>query len=107
MPVGDSSLGRVGNSSWPMPFRQSCKITVTDEGNRPVTAFYYHVDWQKHASVPADAGYFHAYYRQERPAVSGKNYEFLSIKEAGPYVGTVLNVIQAQVGCFAEGDDRF
>ncbi len=107
MPVRVSSFGRARNSYWPMPFRQSCKITVTDEGNRPVTAFYYHVDWQQHASVPADAGYFHAYYRQERPAVSGKNYEFLSIRGAGHYVGTVLNVIQAQVGWFGEGDDLF
>jgi hypothetical protein len=105
--IRDSSFGRARNSYWPMPFRQSCRITVTDEGNRPVTAFYYQVDWQKHASLPADTAYFHAYYRQERPAVSGKNYEFLSIKGTGHYVGTVLNVIQAGVGWFGEGDDLF
>jgi hypothetical protein len=107
LPVRVSSFGRARNSYWPMPFRQSCKITVTDEGNRPVTAFYYHVDWQKHASVPDDAAYFHGYYRQERPAVSGKNYEFLNVRGTGHYVGTVLNVIQAQVGWFGEGDDLF
>ncbi|PYT30718.1 MAG: hypothetical protein DMG57_07305 [Acidobacteria bacterium] len=45
LPVRNSSFGRARNSYWPMPFRQSCKITVTNEGNRPVTAFYYHVDW--------------------------------------------------------------
>jgi len=107
MPVRNSSFGRARNSYWPMPFRQSCKITVTDEGNRPVTAFYYHVDWQKHVSIPADAAYFHGYYRQERPAASGKNYEFLNLKGTGHYVGTVLNVIQSQVGWFGEGDDLF
>lgn len=107
LPIRDSSFGRARNSYWPMPFRQSCKITVTDEGNRPVTAFYYHVDWQKHVSVPDDIGYFHGYYRQERPAVSGKNYEFLNVKGVGHYVGTVLNVMQAEVGWFGEGDDLF
>jgi len=107
LPVHNSSFGRARNSYWPMPFRRSCKITATDEGNRPVTAFYYHVDWQKHASIPADAAYFHAYYRQERPAVSGKNYEFLNVNGTGHYVGTVLNVIQSQVGWFGEGDDLF
>jgi hypothetical protein len=107
LPVRNSSFGRARNSYWPMPFRRACKITVTDEGNRPVTAFYYHVDWQKHVSVPDDIGYFHGYYRQERPAVSGKNYEFLNVKATGHYVGTVLNVIQAQVGWFGEGDDLF
>ncbi len=107
LPIRDSSFGRARNSYWPMPFRRSCNITVTDEGNRPVTMFYYHVDWQKHPSLPEDVTYFHGYYRQERPAVSGKNYEFLSIKGTGHYVGTVLNVIQAQVGWFGEGDDLF
>lgn len=107
LPVRDSSFGRARNSYWPMPFRKSCRITVTDEGSRPVTMFYYHVDWQKHASLPADVAYFHAYYRQERPAVSGKNYEFLDIHAQGHYVGTVLNVIQAGVGWFGEGDDLF
>ena len=105
--IRDSSFGRARNSYWPMPFRRSCKITVTDEGNRPVTMFYYHVDWQKHSSLPDDVAYFHGYYRQERPAVSGKNYEFLNVRGTGHYVGTVLNVIQSQVGWFGEGDDLF
>ncbi len=107
LPVRDSSFGRARNSYWPMPFRVSCKITVTDEGHRPVTMFYYHVDWQRHATLPDGTAYFHAYYRQERPAISGKDYEFLSVKGSGHYVGTVLNVIQSQVGWFGEGDDLF
>ncbi|HVO97901.1 MAG TPA: DUF2961 domain-containing protein [Bryobacteraceae bacterium] len=107
IPVRDSSFGRARNSYWSMPFRKSCRITVTDEGRRPVTMFYYHVDWQKHPSMPEDIAYFHGYYRQERPAVSGKNYEFLDVKGTGHYVGTVLNVIQAGVGWFGEGDDLF
>ena len=107
LPIRDSSFGRARNSYWPMPFRVSCKITVTDEGSRPVTMFYYHVDWQRHASLPDDTAYFHAYYRQERPAVPGKPYEFLSVKATGHYVGTVLNVIQTQTGWFGEGDDLF
>jgi hypothetical protein len=43
----------------------------------------------------------------QKPAAKGENYEFLSIKGAGHYVGAVLNVIQAQVGWFGEGDDLF
>ena len=107
MMVQDSSLGRARNSYWPMPFHKSCKITVTNEGNRYVRSFYYHVDWEKWPSLPNDIGYFHAYYRQERPAVAGRNYEFLSIRGTGHYVGTVLSVIQTQVGWFGEGDDLF
>lgn len=107
LPIMVSSFGRARNSYWPMPFRKSCRITVTDEGKRPVTMFYYQVDWQKHSSLPPDATYFHGYYRQERPAIAGKNYEFVSVRGRGHYIGTVLNVIQAQVGWFGEGDDLF
>ena len=105
--VHDSSFGRARNSYWPMPYRKSCRITVTNEGNRLVPMFYYHVDYRKYASLPADIGYFHAYYRQERPARKGHNYEFLDIKGTGHYVGTVMSVVQTQVSWFGEGDDLF
>ena len=105
--IRDSSFGRARNSYWPMPYRKSCKITVTNEGNRYVLSYYYHVDYRQYASLPASLGYFHAYYRQERPAAAGRNYAFLNIRGKGHYVGTVLNIIQAQVSWFGEGDDLF
>lgn len=105
--IHDSSLGRARNSYWPMPFRKSCRITVTNEGERIVPMFYYHVDYRKYASLPADIAYFHAYYRQERPARAGHNYEFLNIRGTGHYVGTVMGVVQTQLSWFGEGDDLF
>ena len=105
--VSDSSFGRARNSYWPMPYRKSCRITVTNEGNRWVGMYYYHVDYRTYASLPEDIGYFHAYYRQERPAMAGRNYAFLNIRGKGHYVGTVLNIIQSQVSWFGEGDDLF
>jgi HEAT repeat protein len=105
--VHDSSFGRARNSYWPMPYRKSCRITVTNEGDRIVPMFYYHVDYRSYPSLPADVAYFHAYYRQERPARAGHNYEFLDIKGTGHYVGTVLSVIQTQLSWFGEGDDLF
>ena len=105
--IHDSSLGRARNSYWPMPFRKSCRITVTNEGERIVPMFYYHVDYRKYASLPEDIAYFHAYYRQERPARAGRHYEFLNIKGTGHYVGTVMGVVQTQLSWFGEGDDLF
>jgi hypothetical protein len=105
--VRDSSFGRARNSYWPMPYRKACKITLTNEGSRYVYSYYYHVDYRRYRTLPPDIGYFHAYYRQERPAVAGRNYAFLSIRGRGHYVGTVLNIIQAQVSWFGEGDDLF
>jgi hypothetical protein len=105
--VRDSSMGRARNSYWPMPYRKSCRITVTNEGRRMAAMFYYHVDYRKYDSLPEDVGYFHAYYRQERPAREGRNYAFLDIKGTGHYVGTVMSVVQTQVSWFGEGDDLF
>ena len=105
--VVNGSSGRSRNSYWPMPFRQSCRITVTNEGRRRVSNLYYHVDWEKRKELPPDAGYFHAWYKQELPAQAGKRYEVLSVRGRGHYVGTLLNVIQTQAGWFGEGDDFF
>jgi len=105
--IRDASFGRARNSYWPMPFRQACRITVTNEGKRMLPMFYYHVDYRKYTALPANVAYFHAYYRQERPARMGRNYEFLHIKGNGHYVGTVLSVIQTQLSWFGEGDDLF
>lgn len=105
--VRNASFGRARNSYWPMPFRKSVKITVTNEGNRRVSNLYYHVDWQKHDSLPADAAYFHAYYKQDTPPPQGKLYTLLNIRGRGHYVGSVLNIIQTQMGWFGEGDDMF
>ncbi len=103
----NASFGRARNSYWPMPFQKSCKITLTNEGKRRVTSLYYHVDWQKHDSLPKDIGYFHAWYRQSIPPAPGKLYTLLNIRGAGHYVGSVLNIIQTQLGWFGEGDDMF
>jgi hypothetical protein len=107
MMIRDSSFGRARNSYWPMPFRKSCRITVTNEGNRWVPFFYYHVDYRKYPSLPPDLGYLHAYYRQERPAQRGTNYAFLDTHATGHYVGTVMSVVLTQISWFGEGDDLF
>jgi hypothetical protein len=91
-----------------MPFQKSCRITVTNEGRRRVANLYYHVDWEKLPSLPANTPYFHARYRQSLPApADGSNYEFLNVKGKGHYVGTVLSVVQAEAGWFGEGDEFF
>lgn len=106
--VRNSSDGRARNCYWPMPFRKSCKITITNEGRRRVSMLYYHVDWQKVPSLPARTPYFHARYRQALPAPpDGSNYEILNVTGRGHYVGTVLSVVQAEPGWFGEGDEYF
>ena len=106
--VRDSSEGRARNCYWPMPFRKSCKVTVTNEGRRRASNLYYHVDWEQAPSLPTNTLYFHARYRQALPApADGAPYEFLNVRGRGHYVGTVLSVVQAEAGWFGEGDNHF
>src|SRR5664279_480991 len=89
LPVRVSSDGRGRNCYWPMPFRKSARIVVTNEGKEPCAAFYYYIDWQKLTSLPKDSAYFHAMYRQEFPSVMGRNYQIADLQGRGQYVGTV------------------
>ncbi len=105
--VRNSSSGRSRNSYWPMPFRKSCKITVTNEGRQRVSNLYYHVDWREVPALAADTAYLHAWYHQELDIPRGRTYTILDVKGRGHYVGTVFNVIQNEAGWFGEGDDQF
>jgi hypothetical protein len=107
LPVVISSEGRARNCYWPMPFRKSARITVTNEGEKPIMAFYSYVDWQKLPALPEDTPYFHAMYRQEYPTVMGQNYLLADIVGKGHYVGTVMNIRQHQASWYGEGDDFF
>ena len=114
------------NSYFPMPFRKSARITVTNEGTQQIGSFYYNIDWQKHRSLPADVAYFHAEYRQavptpgwttdwqlnadakvnEAPNTDGaKNYVIMETEGKGHYVGVTHSILQNQGDWWGEGDE--
>ncbi|MDI6845596.1 MAG: DUF2961 domain-containing protein [Candidatus Saccharicenans sp.] len=105
IPVVRSSEGRSLNCYWYMPFRWSARITVTNEGTRPVGSFYYYIDYRELQDIKPDVPYFHAHYRQEFPCEPGKNYTVLDAVGRGHYVGCVLSVLQRSMGWWGEGDD--
>jgi len=107
LPVRVTSNGRGRNSYWPMPFRKSVRITVSNDGSMPCENFYYQIDWQKLPSLPRDTPYFCAMYRQENPCVMGRNYTIADIQGRGLYVGTVLSVYMVSDRWYGEGNDHF
>jgi hypothetical protein len=107
LPIRVTSGGRARNCYWPMPFRKSARITVSNESDKKCLAFFYYIDWQKHASLSPDTAYFHAMYRQEYPCVMGRNYLLADIVGRGHYVGTIQNVCHTGNGWYGEGDDFF
>jgi len=55
------------NAYFPMPFHFTGRITVTNEGSRDASDFYWNIDWVKLPSLPPDTVYFHAQYHQCTP----------------------------------------
>ena len=122
---GDKAL----NCFFPMPFAKHARITVTNEGSQKTDAFYFNIDYRAYSkTLPGDALYFHAQYRQAAPAkgwtndwksngdrlVDGKknlngegNYVWLEATGRGHFAGVTMSVLQNQDGWWGEGDDMF
>jgi hypothetical protein len=134
-PVFQSALITVNpeqalNTYFPMPFRKHGCITVTNQGGKPITDFYWNIDWIKRPSIPPESACFHAQYRLEAPRngwykgnfygnelddarkdpryqnVSGEsNYVILDAKGEGHFVGVIIACLQNQWGGWNEGDE--
>lgn len=117
---------RALNSNFEMPFKKSAKITVTNEGEQAIDAFYYNIDWQKHHSLPENTAYFHAQYRQAVPTkgwtndwkyngdapINNKenktgenNYIILEAQGKGHFIGVTHSIVQNQGDWWGEGDE--
>ncbi|HVV44175.1 MAG TPA: DUF2961 domain-containing protein [Bryobacteraceae bacterium] len=110
------SPGKSLNCWFAMPFRRSARMTVTNEGAQQVGAFYSNIDYQLVPSLPADAMYFHAQYRQNAPevAIAGNpkinqdaknNHVFMEARGRGHLMGVTLGVLQNSDNWMGEGDD--
>lgn len=114
------------NCFFPMPFRKTARIAITNEGNENIRGFYYNIDWEKHESLPEDVAYFHAEYRQavpndgwtsdwtrngedkvnKHPNPDGAgNYVFFEAEGRGHFVGVTHSILQNQGDWWGEGDE--
>lgn len=122
---GNKSL----NSFFPMPFQRHARITVTNEGQKPIRSLYYNIDYRI-STLPLAPGtlYFHAQYRQAQPNhgwttrwtkngqplvnrkanLTGQdNYVWFEAKGTGQYAGVTMSILQNQDDWWGEGDDMF
>jgi Protein of unknown function (DUF2961) len=107
------------NCYFAMPFRQSARITVTNESAQRVGAFYSNIDYQLVTALPERALYFHAQYRQQTPNAAAQvapgapkinldgrnNYVYMETRGSGNLMGVTLGVLQNRDGWMGEGDD--
>jgi hypothetical protein len=106
LPVQVSPTGSL-TCYWRMPFAKSARIVITNDNPDRSTGLYWQVDWVELDALPPDTPYFYARYRQEYPAVMGRDYLIADLEGRGHYAGTVMSVTLAQDGWFGEGDDFF
>jgi hypothetical protein len=120
---------RALNSFFPMPFQKHALITVTNEGQEAVDAFYFNLDYRAESHpLPQGTLYFHAQFRQAQPNhgwtsgwanngdprvndaknLDGKdNYVWMEATGQGHYVGVTMSILQNQDYWWGEGDDMF
>ena len=98
--------GSAFNSYWTMPFRKSCRMTVTNIGPKQVT-LYYQITYAL-TDVPDDAAYFHAQFRRTNPLPYKQVYTIVDgVKGDGHYVGTHLAWGVKNNGWWGEGEIKF
>ncbi len=106
VPVQVSPTGAL-TCFWRMPFARSARIVVRNDNPNRTAGLYWQIDWRELDSLPSDTPRFYARYRQEYPAVMGRDYVVADLAGRGAYVGTVMSVTLAQDGWWGEGDDFF
>jgi len=95
------------NCYWPMPFYKRGLITITNESQKNVRSFYYHIDYTEEERLPEKTAYFCAQYRNEFPEKTGRDYLILDAEGEGHYIGTVMSARSRSPFWFGEGDAKF
>lgn len=95
------------NSYFPMPFRKSARIELTNGGAHQVIVFF-HFLGARYERLPEDALYFHAQWRRENPTEMGRNYTILHTHGRGYFAGVQMfmqGYTKGDKSNFLEGDE--
>ena len=98
--------GSAFNCYWEMPFRQRCRMTVTNLADSDLRLFY-QIDYTL-TEVPDDCAYFHAQFRRVNPLPYKEVYTLLDgVRGKGHYVGTYMAWGVNNNGWWGEGEIKF
>lgn len=97
-------------SAWPMPFRSTAKITITNLGDEPVRVLDlngYMAPWKWDEQSMYFGGSWKQWY--EKPTGGADNPEdlnFTSLKGQGVYVGDLVTIYNNMAAWWGEGDEK-
>jgi hypothetical protein len=106
--------GRGFNSYYPMPFRRSVRVEVTNGSDRSME-LYYQIDYTLQAKLPEDAGYLHAAFRRQNPTTLREDFTIVEgLRGPGRFLGCVVGIRvidhanwygEGEVKIFKDGDE--
>jgi hypothetical protein len=98
--------GSAFNSYWPMPFKKSCRMTMTNLSEEDMV-LYYQVNYEL-TEMPETCAYFHAQFRRTNPLPYKEVYTLLDgVTGWGHYVGTYMAWGVNNTGWWGEGEIKF
>lgn len=93
------------NCYFPMPFAKRAKITIENQHEAEIPAFFYQVDYVLYDEMPEDITYFHAQWRREKITELKKDYTILDgVRGKGHYVGTYMALATLERYWWGEGE---
>ena len=106
VPVAVNPVGAF-NCYWPMPFRKRAYISIENQRQDPIFAFFYQITYAL-TEVPENAATFHAQWRRSMTTREYPEHVILDgVKGHGHYVGTYLAWTQFSNGWWGEGEIKF
>ncbi|QGQ98400.1 DUF2961 domain-containing protein [Paenibacillus psychroresistens] len=124
LPLAAAPLkGKALNCYFPMPFNNGARISIENQSDIDIRAFFYYVDYEEHLSIPVSMGRFHAWWNREattsvhppegemewvgRNQTDANNYLFAEIEGKGHFVGINYYVDSPGPMWYGEGDDMW
>ena len=101
--------GSAYNCYWEMPFKQQCRMTITNTSERETdeAQLFYQINYTL-TDVPDNAAYFHAQFRRTNPLPYKEDYTVLDgVQGQGHYIGTTMAWGVNNNGWWGEGEVKF
>lgn len=119
--------GNAMNSYFAMPFGSAARVTVENQSDSPIGAFYYYIDYEERPLAADETLRFHAWWNRRitaplpegenewdtlgetpiHPQDVGDNYVFADLAGRGHFIGLNYYVDSPTPMWYGEGDDMF
>ena len=101
--------GRGFNAYFPMPFRESVRIELTNATPKRMP-FYYQIDYTRQPEIAESAGYLHVAFRRENPTRIKQDFIIArDLKGPGRFLGCAIGirVLPSDFAWYGEGEVKF